>query len=99
MFFDLNPTETIVTYGALKRAQNDSSISSFDKSIANIVMNKLKERQTCNKCGKTIVHNTSVEISGVAPYGSEFDGGFYNIVLCPECLDELIKSCTIIPVE
>lgn len=53
----------------------------------------------CNKCGKDI---PLVGFFGIKdytmPYGSKYDFDTLNLVLCTDCLDELIDGCVISPI-
>lgn len=56
----------------------------------------------CNKCGKKmdmwdIQENYSMQRH--LGYGSKYDGDNLDIDLCCDCMDELIESCVIPPVE
>lgn len=56
----------------------------------------------CNKCGKVL---EKWDIEGRYSmyrhlcYGSKYDGEELRLDLCSECLDKLIESCKILPIE
>lgn len=53
----------------------------------------------CNKCGKDI---SSVGFFGIKdyrmPYGSKYDYDTLTMILCVDCLDELVDGCKINPI-
>lgn len=56
----------------------------------------------CNKCGKKldiwdIKENFSIKKT--IGYGSKYDGDELSIDLCCDCMDEIIESCVIPPVQ
>lgn len=56
----------------------------------------------CNMCGKKMTgfeKSNAFNMSGVAKYGSRFDGERFEIDLCTECLDTLISKCKITPID
>lgn len=53
----------------------------------------------CNKCGKDIPIGGYFGIMNYKmPYGSKYDYDTLNLILCVECLDELVDGCTINPI-
>ena len=53
----------------------------------------------CNKCGKEISHVGFFGIKDYTmPYGSKYDFDTLNLVLCVDCLDELVDGCVISPI-
>ena len=57
----------------------------------------------CNKCGKEFdiydeQENFSIHSYQIG-YGSKYDGSGLQLDLCCECMDELIDSCKISPIE
>ena len=57
----------------------------------------------CNKCGKEFDLYDNLEgfriFKDCLGYGTEFDGSKLELDLCCECMNELIKSCKVSPVE
>ncbi len=56
----------------------------------------------CNKCGRPFDEwdiNNGFSIKSHIGYGSEHDGSFLDLDLCCSCMDELIDSCRISPVD
>lgn len=56
----------------------------------------------CNKCGKKFNIwdlNERFSMHRRMGYGSKYDGDSLELDLCCECMDKLIESCTISPVE
>lgn len=56
----------------------------------------------CNKCGKKLDEfdvNGDYTLHKKIGYGSKHDGEDLNLTLCSDCLDELIDSCKIPPVD
>lgn len=59
-------------------------------------------QKICNKCGKKLNLwdiQQKFFIYTVAQYGSKYDGDEIELDLCCDCMDELIKSCKISPIE
>lgn len=58
--------------------------------------------QKCNICGKTFDdydYFNKCELSTWAGYGSKYDGALVHISFCVDCMDKLIESCKISPIE
>lgn len=57
----------------------------------------------CNKCGKEFdIYDVQEDFtihSQMIGYGSKYDGSSLQLDLCCECMDELIDSCKISPIE
>lgn len=56
----------------------------------------------CSKCGEKlnvfdITQNCSIH--NVAGYGSDFDGDEIDLILCIDCMDQLIRDCKISPIK
>jgi Fe2+ or Zn2+ uptake regulation protein len=61
-----------------------------------------KMKIVCNKCGKIFDifdKQENFSISTVCGYGTKFDGSAINLHLCCDCMEELIDSCKVSPVE
>lgn len=57
---------------------------------------------TCNKCGRPIDEHKegkAQRLNTVLGYGSKYDGCLVDLDLCPDCVDELIDSCKISPLD
>lgn len=56
----------------------------------------------CNMCGKEM-NKFDIEegfsFDKWLGYGSKYDGGYFQIDLCCECMDKLIDSCLISPIK
>ncbi len=59
-------------------------------------------RMLCNKCGRTI-DNEGIYFGASGDlrlgYGSKYDGEIARFDLCADCLDRLIDTCKISPIE
>jgi len=56
----------------------------------------------CNKCGREMDEfdiQEELSIQSRLGYGSRHDGDMLQLDLCCECMDELIDSCKISPLE
>ena len=56
----------------------------------------------CNKCGKKMDEfdiQQEFSVSSRLCYGSKYDTAKLDIDLCCSCMDDLIESCKISPVE
>lgn len=59
-------------------------------------------RVYCNKCGKIFDEYDLHNGAGMwvrAHYGSKFDGDEVHMDICISCMDELIDSCVINPIN
>lgn len=62
---------------------------------------KMTEKK-CNKCGKQFDEWDTQEnfsIHGQVGYGSKYDGDIIELDLCCNCMDELMDSCKISPIQ
>lgn len=60
------------------------------------------KRTFCNICGKAFDDFDSIgnnKIHKKMSYGSKYDGDYVAIDICCECMDKLIDSCKISPIE
>lgn len=61
-----------------------------------------KEVARCNICGEVLDEfdiQNDFSIDRKIGYGSEFDGDDLSISLCCDCMDRIIKSCKVSPVQ
>lgn len=64
--------------------------------------NRMSKIAYCNKCGKQLdIYDKQEDFSleTRVGYGSKYDGRVLNLDLCCSCMDELIDSCLISPIE
>lgn len=63
----------------------------------------MTEERKCNKCGSVLdVFDMQEDFSihkEFLGYGTKYDTGKLDITLCCSCMDKLIDSCCVSPVE
>ncbi len=62
----------------------------------------MARRVICNKCGKSMDMldiQQKFNLRGVLCYGSKYDGQKYELDLCCTCMDDLMESCRIAPID
>ena len=63
---------------------------------------KMHPMGVCNVCGRVLDECESRDdysITRVIGYGSKYDGLSLDLRLCCDCLDKLIDSCKVMPIE
>lgn len=59
-------------------------------------------QKQCNVCGKELTDmdfSGGIRIKDTIGYGSKYDCSRLTMSICADCLDKLIDSCAISPVE